>query len=335
MESDIVVAREGALARITLDRPRQINALTIEMVRDLHRALRAANESPEIAVIALDGAGERGFCAGGDVRPAASDSDALLAFLDEEYALDLALANSGTPVVSLMDGITMGGGIGLGGHVQHRVVTERSRLAMPETKIGFIPDVGGSLLLARAPGCIGEYLALTGDEFGGEDALRLGFADVLVPSDRLGAVLDGLRTGAAPASILREHARHRSDTIDDGGILAHRAWIDRAFALDTVPQILAALDADDQVEAREAADRIRAVSPAATVAALQTVRRARTLNDLAAVLRLERAVAEHLVRYGDMAEGVTARLIEKRPPVWRDATASSVTLDWLPGALAV
>ena len=191
VEPDLIARREGAAGVIRLNRPKAINAVTLEMFREIDKALDAFESDPAIALILLEGAGDRGLCAGGDIRvlydSARAGGDLGKILWREEYILNARIAAFGKPYVALMDGIVMGGGVGLAAHASHRVVTERTRLAMPEVGIGFFPDVGGTWLLSRSPGEIGTYFGLTGQTMNGADAVYAGFADVVVASDRLPA----------------------------------------------------------------------------------------------------------------------------------------------------
>src|SRR5690242_11383688 len=196
---ELIVTSAGALRRITLNRPQALNAITLDMAATMTALLRAWRSDPSVGAVLIDGAGERGLCAGGDIRalyeaakseaakPAQSiAADALPArFWATEYKLNVLIARYSKPIVAVMDGLVMGGGVGLSVHAAHRVVTERSAIGMPEVGIGFFPDVGASFLLARAPGMVGTYLALTGQRVGAADALFCQLADVYVAADHL------------------------------------------------------------------------------------------------------------------------------------------------------
>ncbi len=210
----VLIRTEGALGRLTLNRPEAINALDEDMIATITEALVAWRDDSDVQIVLIDGAGERGMCAGGDVRrlhgQITSDHPEQAAeFFRGEYAMNAMIAEYPKPVVALADGITMGGGIGLAGHAAIRVVTERSKLAMPETRIGFTPDVGGTWLLGRAPGRLGEYLGLTGATMNGADAVYAGFADHFVPSDRLDALREALayRAGQYIEFLLKDGKR--------------------------------------------------------------------------------------------------------------------------------
>src|SRR6201998_2927712 len=202
-EADLIACREGSAGIIRLNRPKAINAVTLEMFRDVDRALDRFEADPAVAVIVLEGAGERGLCAGGDIRALWESSkvkgDLGKVLWREEYILNARIAKFPKPYVAFMDGIVMGGGVGLSAHSAHRVVTERTKLAMPEVGLGFFPDVGGTWLLSHSPGEIGTYFGLTGQTMNGPDAIYARFADTVVHSSQLPAlreVLTKIRPGA-------------------------------------------------------------------------------------------------------------------------------------------
>lgn len=324
---DNVIARfsEG-VGELTLNRPRAINALDIGMIRALSAALENWTSRADVRVVILDGAGERGFCAGGDVRGIreavlAGEASVAEGFFREEYALDAAIAEAKVPVVVFADGITMGGGIGLAGHASHRLVTERSRLAMPETRIGFTPDVGGTWLLARAPGRLGEYLGLTGASMTGADAVYAGFADTLVPSAALPSIRAAIVDGVSPDEAIAPHA-----VTEPAPLAEELAWIDAAFSAATVPEIIARLRERAEPAARAAADTLAELSPTSLAVTLAAVRAARSLPDLRAVLAQEYGLACWFIRtQPDLGEGIRAQLVDKdRDPRWNPATPDKV-----------
>ena len=242
---EVLIRREGRAGRITMNRPKALNALTLPMVGRIWDALMAWRDDPCIELVVLDGAGERGLCAGGDVRglydSRVEGSSLARKFWSDEYRLNALIGRYAKPFIAIQDGIVMGGGIGLSGHTRYRIVTERSRLAMPETGIGLIPDVGGTWLLAHAPGEVGVYLGLTGEAMGAPDAIYAGFSDTLVPSAKLGALTDRLvdakggRVEAAIAAFEEPPA--------PSGLEGRRSEIDRVFAASTVEDIVTALAA--------------------------------------------------------------------------------------------
>src|SRR5580765_8818873 len=207
-EGDLIARREGSCGVIRLNRPKAINAITLEMFRDVDKALDRFEADSAVAVILLEGAGERGLCAGGDIRALWESSkvkgDLGKILWRDEYILNARIKKFPKPYVAFMDGIVMGGGVGLSAHSSHRVVTERTKLAMPEVGLGFFPDVGGTWLLARSPGEIGTYFGLTGQTMNGPDAIYARFADAVVPSDRLSALREALtkvRAGVTSAEV--------------------------------------------------------------------------------------------------------------------------------------
>jgi enoyl-CoA hydratase len=328
------------LGRLTLDRPQAINALDPGMIRDLAAALDAWEHAHDVDLVLLDGAGDRGLCAGGDVRSLyaqirAGDAEATSAFFHSEYHLNARIAAYPKPVIAFADGVTMGGGIGLAGHAGIRVVTERSRLAMPETRIGLTPDVGGSWLLARAPGRLGEYLALTGATMDAADAIHAGFADHFVPADRLDALRDAFETRADPSSPT-ELVLLFDETPESSSLAAARRWIDDAFSAATVPEIVDRLRASGERAAMRAADALAEVSPTSLAVTLEAVRRARALPDLRAALAQEYGlVMWFATTQPDLPEGIRAQLVDKdRAPRWTPATLAEVDPSTVDAAFA-
>jgi enoyl-CoA hydratase len=325
--SDVLASIEGRAARLTLNRPAALNALMLAMVRLIDEALTAWERDPAVALVILDGAGDRGFCAGGDIRSlynaarAGAWSD-LATFFREEYTLNARIARYPKPIVAVMDGVTMGGGIGLGAHASHRVVTERSKLALPETRIGFLPDVGGSYLLARAPGETGTSMALTGASIGPADAIAMGFADCLVPVDRLAALKSRLAAGADPTQELAAMA----EPPGEGELSAARGWIDNCFAGNDAEAIVAALRRCAEPAAHAAADTIEANSPTSVKVTLAALRGARDLESLEACLDQEFHLSVSITRDPDFVEGVRAAIVDKdRNPAWNPARLAAVT----------
>ena len=321
---------DGSVGHLTLDRPRAINALDLDMIGALAGALDAWEHDPSVELIVLDGAGDRGLCAGGDVRGLYTQIVAghpvdTGVFFRAEYALNARIAEYPKPIVALADGITMGGGIGLAGHAAVRVVTERSKLAMPETRIGFTPDVGGTWLLGRAPGRVGEYLGLTGATMDAADALYAGFADYLVPSERLADLHDALVTRADPQTPA-ELVLLVDETAGPSRLEAARPWIDDAFSADTVAGVIARLRARPEPEAVATADTLEELSPTGLAVTLAAVRRARALPDLRAALAQEYGLVLWFAHtQPDLVEGIRAQLVDKdRSPRWQPATVAEL-----------
>ncbi len=328
--SDVLVRVAGACGRITLNRPRAINALTPEMTGTMYTALMAWASDPSIHFVLLDGAGERGLCAGGDVRAmyhavVAGQPHIPEAFFRDEYRLNYFISRYPKPYVALMEGIVMGGGIGVSAHGSHRIVTERSELAMPETAIGFIPDVGGTYLLGTAPDECGTYLGLTGNRIGAADALYCRLADLIVPSERLAALTADLEKCADTAAMedcLRDYATQAPTQ----GTLEPQAWIAECFAYGTIEDIFAALDRHTDPRAHLALKELGTKSPTSLKVTLSALRNGRESNDLAACLQQEYRIAQVCLKEHDFTEGVRAALVDKdRNPKWRPERLEEVT----------
>ncbi|WP_448256248.1 enoyl-CoA hydratase/isomerase family protein [Microbacterium aurum] len=343
VEPTVLARTERAIGHLTLNRPRAINALDLDMIKQLSAALDRWERDPDVELVLLDGTGDRGLCAGGDVRGlreqiVSGHTDDVAVFFRAEYALNARIAEYPKPIVAIADGVTMGGGIGLAGHAAVRVVTERSRLAMPETRIGFTPDVGGSWLLAHAPGRIGEYLALTGETMDAADAIYAGFADALVPSERLDDLRHALADRADPATPA-ELVLLLDETPGPSRLRAARPWIDDAFAADTVTEIIARLRAHGEPAASDTADLLEQLAPTALTVTLAAVRRARELPDLRTVLAQEYGLVLWFAHtQPDLVEGIRAQLVDKtRDPRWQPAALADVVaglgaeaLEWMP-----
>lgn len=325
MTDQIETRVEKGVGLLTLNRPKAINSLTYDMIAAMNAVLAEWEADDAVRVVVLSGAGERGLCAGGDVvavhDSAKIDGVAARRFFRDEYVLNAQIARFPKPYVALMDGIVMGGGVGVGGHANIRIVTDTSKVAMPEVGIGFIPDVGGTYLLSRAPGQLGLHAALTGAPFSGADAIALGFADHYVPHDRLEkftkAIID-----SDIATALAVHGTNASSS----DLLAQRNWIDECYGGESVADIVAALQARGDERARAAADQILTRSPIALSVTLAAVRRARELPSLEAVLTQEYRVSSQSVRSHDLVEGIRAQLVDKdRNPQWVPKTLAEVT----------
>ncbi|MEU0300717.1 enoyl-CoA hydratase/isomerase family protein [Streptomyces sp. NPDC006175] len=328
-DEPVLLHTEGHVLHITLNRPRALNALTHTMVRIVDEALVLAADDDAVTAVVIDGAGGRGLCAGGDIRSIYEDARAgrraSVDFWRDEYRLNARIAGFPKPYVALMDGIVMGGGVGVSAHGDVRVVTERSRVAMPETGIGFVPDVGGTYLLACAPGELGTHLALTGRAVGAADAILCGLADHFVPSDRLAGLTTALAASTTPGEVTETVLRFAADA-PEGELTAHRAWIDACYAADTVEEIIGRLADSGLPAAKETADTLLAASPTALKVTLAAVRRARRLSGLEAALDQEFRVSCRAFEGHDLMEGVRARIIDKdRTPRWIPAEPREVT----------
>jgi len=330
--SSVIAHVRNHIGHLTLNRPAGLNALTLEMVRELHARLRQWASDPSIRAVVLRGAGDRGFCAGGDVRAlyeSHQDGGTLAqTFFKEEYALDLYLHRYRKPVIALMDGYTLGGGMGLAQAAELRVVTERSRLAMPETAIGYFPDVGASYFLSRVPGELGIYLGLTGVQIGAADAIYCGLADWFLDSNRLAALderLDKLMWSAYPLKDLQGVlARLGVQVLPNPPLDRLRPAIDHFFGLPDVASMLEQLQqvtvADSQVWARETAALMNTRSPLAMSVALRLLRRGRSLS-LDDCFALELKLDHQWLEHGDLMEGVRALMVDKdKKPRWNPPT---------------
>lgn len=330
--ADVIVERLGALVRLRLNRPEALNALTHAMVHDLNAALDRVEADPSVAAVLLSGEGERGLCAGGDIRSlyeAPRDTDgASMAFWRDEYRLDARIARLAVPFIAYMDGLVMGGGIGISAHARYRLATERSKIALPECGIGFVPDVGATWLLPRAPGELGTWMGLTGRSLGAAEAIHLGFADAYMPSDRFGDLVAGLAALPPGAGHAAVSATLGAVTLpaEEPPLAAHRALIDRCFGFDRIEDILATLAAEPGEFAAKTLADIRAKSPTALKLALRLVRLGRLAPALEAALELEYAACRALVRGPDFYEGIRAQIIDKdRRPAWQPATVEEVS----------
>jgi enoyl-CoA hydratase len=323
-DSDGVLLRiDGRIGRVTLNRPSAINALTPTMLRALSAALADWAEDDRVEAVVLDGAGERGLCAGGDIRLIASmTAQEAARFWRDEYATDLQTSRFPKPYVAIMDGITMGGGVGISAHGSVRIVTERSRVAMPEVRIGLAPDVGGSLLLARAPGEFGVHLGLTAGTMTGPDAILCGFADYYVNSAKLDAMHAALASSTEePEAVVHGFA----EPVPLAPLAAHRGWIDECYSGDSVAGILDRLASAGNDAAASARADILAMSPTSVAVTLAAIRRADTLNSLDLVLEQDLRVSTALFARPDLAEGIRAQVIDKdRSPRWNPATLDAV-----------
>ncbi|MEV0115335.1 enoyl-CoA hydratase/isomerase family protein [Streptomyces sp. NPDC050844] len=324
--SPVLLHTRGRAAHIVLNRPRAINALNHTMVRLMDDALAAWERDDAIRTVVLTGAGERGLCAGGDIRSIHDDiraggGAASVAFWRDEYRLNARIARFPKPYVAVMDGIVMGGGVGVSAHGSVRIVTERSRIAMPETGIGFVPDVGGTYLLTRTPGELGTHLALTGTAVGAADALLCGLADHYVPSERIAEF-----TGALADSDVDDVLGRYATTAPEGELAAHREWIDACYAADSVEEIVGRLYDSGDPAAKEAAETVLAKSPTSLKVTLASLRRARALATLEQVLEQEYRVSRTAITAPDMVEGIRAQVVDKdRDPHWSPAELAQVT----------
>jgi enoyl-CoA hydratase len=332
IEGDLIAQREGACGVIRLNRPKAINAVTLEMFRDVDKALDAFEADPAVSVILLEGAGERGLCAGGDIRALWESSkvkgDLGQILWREEYILNARIKKFPKPYVSFMDGIVMGGGVGLSAHASHRVVTDKTKLAMPEVGLGFFPDVGGTWLLSHSSGEIGTYFGLTGQTMNGPDAIHAGFADAVVPSAKLAALREALtnvRPGITSAEVKALIAGFATGETA-GPVAAMEGRIDGWFAHDRMEDIVAALQRDGSELALSTLKTLNEKSPRGMVVTLKLLRLARASRSLEECLVREYRAALEVFASDDFREGVRAAVIDKdRNPKWSPPRIEDVT----------
>jgi enoyl-CoA hydratase len=326
-EEELLVSRAGRLGSIRLNRPKALNSLNLDMVRRFSAALDGFVADDDIYAILVSGEGERGLCAGGDIRRLyelrPEQRHSFASFWKEEYELNARIASCPKPYIVLMDGLVMGGGVGISAHGRYRIATERSRIAMPETGIGFIPDVGGSWLLGRA-GALGLYMALSGAPANASDAIRVGLADVMIESRRLPEFarrLEAIEDEKEIEGLIAQAATRPGR----GALELHEASIEAAMAQKSVEDIIAALDADASPFAQQAAAEIGRKSPTSLRLAHALLGRAAQTDSLEACLVDEFRVACRLLDSHDLFEGIRAAIIDKdHKPLWRPASLAEV-----------
>jgi enoyl-CoA hydratase len=314
-EPTVIARREGAAGTLLMNRPRALNALDLPMIEAIGRAIAAFRDDPAVRLVVVEGAGGRAFCAGGDVRriremAIAGDTAGVEAFFANEYAMNQAIADFPKPWISLIDGVCMGGGIGVSVHGSHRVVTEHALLAMPETAIALFPDVGTSFVLPRLPGALGAWLALTGARLKGAEAVEAGLATHCVPRERLPALRAALLEGDAAA------VERFAEPMAPGPIAAVRPAVDRCFSAPSVAGIRAALEAEGTDWARAQLAVLDRMSPTSMAVTLELLRRGARMT-LAECLAMELRLTRRVTAHPDFAEGVRAVLVDKdNAPRW-------------------
>jgi enoyl-CoA hydratase len=340
MTSDILTRVQGRVGFISLNRPSAIHALNLDMCSEMINALQGWTKKKAVEAIIIDHSEGRGFCAGGDIRmlaesgarAGAEKGKAARTFFHTEYQLNHLLFNYAKPVVAFMDGITMGGGVGISQPAKFRVATENTRFAMPETGIGLFPDVGGGWYLSRLEGRMGQFLALTGARLDGAECLELGLATHYLPSSNLEEAKE--RISAHPdriSGILGD----LSVTPPRPRIVDHRDKINKLFASDVYEEILAALEADDSDWAMTERDTLGTKSPQTCKVALRQLKEGAAMPDFAAEMKQEYAIGSRVVAMHDFLEGVRALIIDKdNAPVWNPATPAEMTDDMLDAIFA-
>lgn len=337
-QSELIVEVRGRYGYLTLNRPKGLNALTLGMVKDMHRQLDAWAEDSAIDAVVIKAAGDKAFCAGGDIR-ALYDSyqsgDTLhRVFFEEEYALDQALHQYPKPVLALVNGIVMGGGMGVAQAASLRVVSDRARLAMPETGIGYFPDVGATYFLGRLPGRLGEYLAVTGSQLDAADALYAGLADLYVPEEHF-ASLDVTLDGADATTVESLKAGLSGAVAErrESALATLQPTIDDHFAKATLAEIRDSLRGESRPPYQDWAQQTLAGmegrSPLGMAVALELVRRGRNLS-LAEAFDLELKLDYQWFDHGDIIEGIRALIVDKdKSPQWRVATIDDLAPEHL------
>jgi enoyl-CoA hydratase/carnithine racemase len=339
-EQHVLASIKNKRGFITLNRPQALNSLSLAMVRTLTQTLRDWRDDQQVHAVVIGSSSEKAFCAGGDIRffhqigiRTPKDGSALLEdFFSEEYALNYLIHHYPKPYIALMDGIVMGGGMGIaqgGGPGRLRVVTERTRMAMPEVNIGLFPDVGGSYFLSRVPDQLGVYLGLTGETIRAADALYAGLADVFIPAEQLPALQELLESTAESDldNVIRCFAApfRTQANPDDSMLASHRSLIERHFAHDDVQGIIASLAQNNDPFAQKTLTVMRKRSPLMMGVTLQQLRRG-ALMSLADCLRMERTMVRHCFEHGEVLEGVRALVIDKdNAPHWRPPSVELVT----------
>jgi enoyl-CoA hydratase len=323
---DIHIRKEGFAGRITLHRPKTLNALSYQMCLDIEAALDLWRGDDDVTLVVIDAEGDRAFCSGGDIQEMydtarAGDFEYGRRFWRDEYRLNAKIFNYPKPYVALMQGFTMGGGVGVSCHGSHRVVCENSQIAMPECGIGLVPDVGGSLMLARAPGRLGEYLGTTGARMDAGNGIYAGFADYFVPRDRwadLTAVL--VKTGEAEAVALASAPQPVAT------FKTAQAQIDRHFESLDIAKIAKSLAADDSEFAAQTLASLHKKSPISVACTPKMIQRVRAADTIAQALAEEFKFTYRSAEFGDFVEGIKSTIIDRsHTPIWRIKDLASVT----------
>jgi enoyl-CoA hydratase len=326
-QAEILLSRHGGVGRIRLNRPHALNSLTLDMVRLFTQALQDFERDPEIVAVLVTGEGDRGLCAGGDIRELyegrLGDKNHYRTFWREEYELNALISSLKKPYVVLMDGLVMGGGVGISAHGSHRVVTERTRLAMPETGIGFVPDVGGTWLLSRAGG-LGAYMAFSGATVSGADAIAAGLADFPVHSAHRQKLIERLQL-IQFAGQVREVLLEFHHELEAGELARHKPTLDQLMTGATVEEILARLSSDGSQIALAAASRIGRNSPTSLKVTHALLGAAKGASLETCLVREFRAACS-LLESHDLYEGIRAAIIDKdKAPRWRPSSLEEVT----------
>jgi enoyl-CoA hydratase len=323
VEQSVIAHRDGRVGRILLNRPEALNALDLAMIRACAAALEAWRDDPHVHAVVIEAAGDRAFCAGGDIRALRQytvdgEHQKAETFFREEYTLNLTIATYPKPYIALIDGICMGGGIGISVHAPYRVATEHAAFAMPETAIGFFPDIGATFFLPRLPGRLGTYLGLTGVRMQGSDAVHAGLATHFLPRDRMPALSQALAEDGP--GVLGAYAA----PLPVFSLAGQRSVIDRCFGADSMSEIMPRLHALHDDWAMKTMTMLRAASPSALCWTLMALRRGANMT-LTQCQAAELALTRTTMRHPDFSEGVRAMVVDKdRKPHWQPAEIDAV-----------
>lgn len=334
LADDIHIRKSGLAGRITLTRPEALNAMTYDMCMAIGAALSEWENDKDVRLVIIDAEGERSFCSGGDIADLyatgkAGDYAYGRKFWADEYRINAQIRNYTKPYIAIMDGIVMGGGVGISAHGSHRIVTENTLFAMPECGIGLVPDVGGNQLLARAPGHVGEYLGTTGARLKAADCITAGIGDVFVPAKNLDELIEALEETAELSFM--ETLGGEAET----GSLDHDLEkINQYYAFGSAAQIVEKLEASDGEWEAQAAKLMRRNCPLSVACAVELVRQSRSLPRIEDVLALEYRFTYRAMSHGDFIEGIRAQIIDKdRKPDWKPATLEALEDEQISGML--
>ena len=315
---EVIITKEGYAGRITLNRPKALNALTWDMCLAIEAALQTWETDADVALVIIEGAGDRAFCSGGDIAEMYAsglrgDFDYGRRFWRDEYRLNAKIYAYAKPVVTFLHGFTMGGGVGVGCHASHRIVCSNSQIALPECTIGLVPDVGGSLLLARAPGHCGEFLGLSGDRMNAGDAIYAGFADIFIPHDQWGALKHALITSGDVTSINAvAHPPPQSR------LAGWRDEIDRYFTGETLAAIYQGMPTDQGPAVAHVLPKMERNAPLAMACATKIIQHVRSNPTIDTALNHEYRFTSRCVEQGDFIEGIRAAIVDRdRTPKWQ------------------
>jgi enoyl-CoA hydratase len=327
MTDEVLVSVDGGVGRLTLNRPKAIHALTLDICVAMTEALVAWRSDPAVQAVIIEHGEGRGFCAGGDIRAiwesGRGDGSYARRFFHDEYQLNHLLFTYAKPIIAFMDGITMGGGVGISLPARYRIATERTMFAMPETGIGLFPDVGGGWYLSRLPGRVGQFLALTGARMDGAECVALGLASHYLPSEALADVKQRIAADPQAALAILDAA---STPPPPARIEDNRYKIDRLFASDRYEDVLAALEADGSEWSQKELATLAAKSPQACKVSLRLLGQGKDHADFAQEMKVEYRLAAHLCQRRDFLEGVRALIVDKdNAPRWDPATPEGVT----------